>query len=450
MKPGGHSFRTAATLFLLVLLIYSVCPPFTSNDSYFVVPTALSLLRHGTTAVDEFVPGAPAQARYAVECVPEQGTAVAYGSPCPNGHWYNFYPVGVAVLALPVVAVLQVVTSAIGAAVPNLSASAGHPVLAAFFRGDLAGGNAVAQLAVAAIMGAASALLVFLSSARFLPWKQAAGLALLFAFGTSQFSVSSRNLFQHGPSVLMLCASLYLLLLAEDDRRVLRYAAVPLAFAFIVRPSNFIAVAALTAFVAVHHRKQIVPFLVWSLPVATPFFALNLITRHSLLPTYYHADAAGRMPFGSGFWMNLVSPSRGLLVFTPVVLFSAVGMVLAVRRRWCWPLAPYLIAIVVLHMFFIASYWAGHSYGPRYWSDMMPLFVFFLIPGLEYWRQMAGWARPAVASVFVVLAAWGVFVHARGATSVAAQQWNISPVNVDEARERVSDWNDPQFLRGLK
>ena len=62
-----------------------------SYDSYWTVATAISLVRHGTTQVDEFVDAAP---------------AVAYGLECPpgTGHCYNLYPLGTAVLAAPIVA----------------------------------------------------------------------------------------------------------------------------------------------------------------------------------------------------------------------------------------------------------------------------------------------------------------------------------------------------------
>jgi len=58
--------------------------------------------------------------------------------------------------------------------------------------------------------------------------------------------------------------------------------------------------------------------------------------------------------------------------------------------------------------------------------------------------------RRAIAAGFLALVAWGVLVHAHGATSIAANQWSALPVNVDEARWRVWDWSDPQFLRGLR
>ena len=60
--PGPRPHRaTGLWLFAGVLLVYSICPPFISYDSYWSVPTALSIMRHGSTAVDEFVASAPAE-----------------------------------------------------------------------------------------------------------------------------------------------------------------------------------------------------------------------------------------------------------------------------------------------------------------------------------------------------------------------------------------------------
>jgi hypothetical protein len=148
---------------------------------------------------------------------------------------------------------------------------------------------------------------------------------------------------------------------------------------------------------------------------------------------------------------NWISPSRGLLVFTPVFLFSLAEVYLSLRERWLFPLAPYFAVIIALHSVLIAQYWPGHTYGPRYFTDMAPFFVVFLVPAVDFWRKMPlGGERTALAAAFVAFAAWGVFVHARGATSTAAQQWNSVPVSVDGAKQRVWDWSDPQFLRGLR
>ena len=148
--------------------------------------------------------------------------------------------------------------------------------------------------------------------------------------------------------------------------------------------------------------------------------------------------------------MNLFSPSRGLFVFTPVFLVSVAGMAMALRRGWLGPLGRYLAAIVVVHTLVVVTIWPGHCFGPRYFADMTHMLMLFLIPVAVWWQQKGGWARVALAAGFVVLAGWGVMVNGRGATSIAVNQWSALPVNVDDARWRVWEWRDAQFLRGLR
>jgi hypothetical protein len=427
-----------------VLLVYLLTLPINSYDSYWTVPTALSILGHGSTAVDDYVAAAPAAAWYSVECVPPSGKAIAYrlANGCPGGHYYNVYPIGVPILALPVVLLLKIAMPKIVRLVhaPARLANS-HPVLAAFLAGDLYRGYGVVELVCAAIFATITVWLMFQIASMFVERRMALILAAIFAFGTSEWSIGSRSLLQHGPTLLMLTLTLYCLL-----RGWIALSALPLAFSFAVRPSNFIPVALLTLYVAIHHRAQLLRFLLWSLPVAIPFFAYNLATRHQLFPGYYNPSGYDYAPVWAGFAANMISPSRGLLIFTPIVLFSIAGMVLACRRRWCFPLAGYLIAIVAAHSLLIALfYWPGHCYGPRYYTDLTSLFIFFLLPIVPELR-----ARLPLAVAFSILAAWGIFVHGHGATSAAVHEWNMTPVNVDFAHWRVWDWSDPQFLRGLR
>ena len=450
--PGPRPHRlTGLWLFLAVLLVYSICPPFISYDSYWSVPTALSIIRHGSTAVDEFVPSAPADSHYALECVPAAGPSVPYGQAngCPGGHWYNLYPVGLPVLALPLILLLKIKAAFWGPLLPKTGPLFAQPVVAAFFSGDFVAGHSLVELWCASTFGAITVLLQYHIASRFLPRRQAVWLALLFAFGTSEWSVASRNLFPHGLTLLLLSAALYLALLARQEPSRIRLAGLALALAFTVRPSNAISAAVFTLYVAIHYRRHLAGFLLWALPAAVLFFAYNLVVKHSLIPLYVRLPLI-RDPALAGAAMHLFSPSRGLLVFTPIFLFSAAGMILAWRLRWCWPLAPYLVAIVVLHTALIVSIWPGHGYGPRYFADITHLLVLFLIPAILYWRAMRGPARTMAAGLFLLLAAWGVFAHCRGATSTAANQWSALPVSVDQAKWRVWDWSDPQFLRGLR
>ncbi|MEO8594723.1 MAG: glycosyltransferase family 39 protein [Candidatus Solibacter sp.] len=441
-------------LFAGVWLAYSVCPPFLSYDSYWTVATALQLMEHGTTQVDSLVASAPPQAEYGLECVPASGPAVvrSISAGCPDGHWYSNFPLGTAVLALPLLAVMKGAVLLAGRLVPHSGLFARAEV-AAFFAGDLLRGRPLAELWCASFFGALTVWLQYRLARLFLSPRAAMCFALLFAFGTTQFSLASRNLYPHGLTLLLLSAALLVLLEArtQEAARPLPYAfaGLLLAASFAVRPSNAISCLVLAAYVAVHHRDRLLSFLVGAAPVAALFFGYQLLVRHSLIPLYITAPKNSN-PFWEGLALNLVSPSRGLLIFTPLFVFSLAGMALALRRRWCAPLPAYLIAIVVLHTLLVTTIWPGHCYGPRYFADITHLLIFFLLPAILWWQASAAPARRALAAAFLALAGWGVFVHVHGSTSIAANQWSALPVNVDAARWRVWDWRDPQFLRGLR
>ena len=439
-------------LFAGVWLVYSVCPPFLSYDSYWTVATAVAILTHGATQVDAFVAAAPPQAEYGVECVPADRPAVvrSIAAGCPEGHWYSNFPLGTAVLSLPLMVMLKGLLAVVGPLAPHTGIFSRYEV-AAFFAGDLLGGRPLTELACASAIGAFTVWLQYRIGLLFLGRRGALCFALLFAFGTTEFSLASRNLYPHGLTLLLLSAVLYLLVksqLSPPGKGAYGLAGLLLAAAFTVRPSNAISCVLLAAYVAIHQRRHLARFLAGAIPVALLFFGYQLIVRHSLIPIYITLPKNSN-PFWEGMAMNLVSPSRGLFVFTPVFLFVPAGMVLAVRRRWCGSLTPYLLGIVLLHTPLIASLWPGHCYGPRYFADITHLLMFFLLPVILWWQGSAAPARGAWAAAFLVLAAWGVFVHTHGATSIAANQWSALPVNVDQARGRVWDWHDPQFLRGL-
>ena len=348
-------------IFLAAFGIYSVCPPFLSYDSYWTVPVALNILHHGRTDVDEFIAAAPRAARGSAECVPSGLPAVSHAdrAACFGGHVYNYFPLGVSILSLPVLFVLQTLAPVLSPLLPRSLPLFRNFAVASFVSGDLLHGYALAELWTASFFGALAVWVQYRTSLLFLSPRASTWLAALFAFGTAEWSVGTRSLGQHGISVLLLSTALYLLLRGFKEPRFLPFTAVPLALAFTVRPSNAISVVAVTAFIALHQRRYLPGFAAWSLPVAIPFLAYNILVRHSFLPLYYRTGPPFSSPW-PGLAMQLFSPSRGLLIFTPVFLFSAIGVRLAFRRRWIFPLTPYLATILAAHALVISLWWPGY------------------------------------------------------------------------------------------
>ena len=444
----------AAALFLFVFFAHGVSPSATSSDTHWVVPQMLSILRAGDTNLDEY-PELLRQHRYGgVDCVAPARGLVARDTEkgCPGAHYYVYYPLGTTLVSLPVFLAMDASLRVAGPPVSTLLGPRITPVIGAFFRRDYMGSYALVEMVIASFIVALATVFVFATAREFLPLRRAVLLALLFAFGTAAWSTASRALWQHGPYMLALAVALYLFVRAERNPALIPWTGVPVMFAYFIRPTGMVLVGAMAAYVFFHHRGRFVKWALAAAAVAAPFLVYYASIYGIPLPPYYThhnvlapvAGNAGR--FLSAFAGQGFSPSRGMFVFSPFLLFSVAGIVLAWRRRWQTPLAWYLAAVLLLHWVLISAFadWtAGFCFGPRYFSDVLPIFLFFLIPVAAAYRP--GATPPALVAGFAVCALFSVFVHFRGAADWDVQRWNGTDVNP----ARAWDWSDPQFLHGL-
>ncbi len=187
--------------------------------------------------------------------------------------------------------------------------------------------------------------------------------------------------------------------------------------------------------------------------VAVPFLLFNWRIYHSVLSPYYLPKRIGANPrFLQALAGNLISPARGLFVFSPVYVFSLWGIALKAKQRQLSSLDVALILIVVLHVLAVSSFphwWGGHSFGPRLLADMTPYLMYLLMPAVAHVTKPTGALSWAYVLSLALLAAFSFFVHYRGANDDATSDWNDQPLNVDREPARIWDWLDLQFLRGV-
>lgn len=416
----ANDLLLAGLVMLTTLIIYAKSPVCQSCDTRWTLHIAQSVIQEGDVDLDEYV---------------EQGLILSndYRVVQIGEHFYSYFPLGTPLLAVLPLALYRVASSVLGLGVGELSQ--------------------VFEMLVASSIVSICAAVIYGMGRLFLDRLWSCFLACVFAFCTSAWSTASRALWQHGPSMLMLSLTLYLMLLAEKRPRWIALSGLPLACAYVIRPTNSISVVCLSIFVLIRHKKRILGFLGVAMLVAIPFLALNSAIYRSILPPYF---LPGRIGTNTAFWeaiaANLVSPARGLFVYSPVFLASVAGVLLKVRGKELGKLDVALLAVLVLHLVAVSSFkhwWGGHSFGPRFFSDMVPYLTYWAGVAVAELLRPAGRARFAYAVCFALLAVASAFAHGRGATSSLTFDWNREPVNVDWEPSRNWDWRDAQLLRGF-
>jgi hypothetical protein len=148
-------------------------------------------------------------------------------------------------------------------------------------------------------------------------------------------------------------------------------------------------------------------------------------------------------PWQTPLWLGaaglLVSPSRGLLIFSPLFALSFAGAVLAFRRAALAPLRPLAVAAAVLMLiaFKWFDWWGGWTYGYRPIVDVAPLLALLLVPVVE-----AVLARRVGRALAALLLGWSVAVQLLGVYAYDGDGWNArAGRDIDRPRWRHRLWS---------
>lgn len=316
--------------------------------------------------------------------------------------------------------------------------------------------NFVAKL-TASLLTALMVVCAFLLAARRLPAWQAAILALGLGLGTNLWAGVSQTLWQL--ETALLCVSAAILLLETATPSVLQAIAAGalIGFAGWARPQLAPTVAVLMIGVVVRWRRRAAFAAIPVAALTALAIGINLTWfGHPLgaVPALEALHPAIHGVTGSFQWKPwisaaglLFSPSRGLLVFSPIVAIAIAGIPAARRAGWDAPLRWYLIAAIGQFAFYAVYkvWWAGHTYGPRYALDLLPVLVPLAIAGVPIV------ARSRVLTGVTLLAlVWSVAVAGAGAFVYPAEQWNTDPIDVDRHHERLWEWRDAQIARTFR
>jgi len=296
----------------------------------------------------------------------------------------------------------------------------------------------------ASTLTALSAALLFVVLRRLTTWRWALALAGVYGLGTSSWTISSQALWAHALSELCLVGLSAVLLSAAPSRTALAVAGLIAAVMVANRPQMIVFAAPALLFVWAHHRRQVLAFAALPAVIGALLIAYNHAIFHTLAGGYGDLRSFDG-PLLEGLAGLVVSPNRGLLVYTPIMIFGLWGAVQVWRVEapaWLRWMAVGLVLHVLVYGKF-REWWAGYTYGPRYFTDVLPALTIFLVYGLVPWCR--GRTTYALAAG---LALYGVAVQAIGVYA-ADDGWNREPVPLERRPSRVWDWSDLQIVRGL-
>lgn len=337
--------------------------------------------------------------RYYVVESPERGTYVSTFGPVPG---LTFLPLAAAVYAVdsgfPEKAILR------------LSAAKLH-----------------ASMLVAGI-----AVLLFLLALEYTTWRRSLLLAVAYGLGTGAWSVASQNLWQQTVNAFFLVLGAWAFVTGIDRPKRIVVAGLALGIAVASRSTSLLVLVAVGIYLALYHRRTLLPFVAGAVPGPLGLAAYNyyyfgnpLTLAQAIIGRGVALEKTGtedlwQTPLWEGAAGLLASPSRGLLVFSTFLAFSAWGVVRIWRDPRYRPLRPLtLAAVVVMGMqckWF--DWWGGWTYGYRPWLDMVPYLVLFLVPVIDdIWEgRVKRW-------VFVGALGWSIFAQGLGAFAYD-KMWN--------------------------
>ncbi len=259
-----------------------------------------------------------------------------------------------------------------------------------------------------------------------------------YALGSETWAISSQGLWQHGPAEFWLSMGLWAAsTLREDirhlDRRLLLVAGFAGGMTILCRYPDAVLLLPLVIWVA-FARRSALKFLV--VGAASPLAGLLVYNwRFFGSPFRVGYNAMGHLhhwftyPLWGGLAGNLFSPSKGGIVFDPLLLLFPFLIAAALRRGRFSGLDASLVMGPFLLLLLYAVYWkwpAGYCYGPRYMTDALP---YLALAGSTLWGKGISWAKAplsAVRFVFVPIAlSWSIGLQFLGGFAPGGA-WNLA------------------------
>ncbi|MDD2218084.1 MAG: glycosyltransferase family 39 protein [Eubacteriales bacterium] len=313
----------------------------------------------------------------------------------------------------------------------------------------------------ASFVTATAGIFVYLSLKELIQRRIALIGAIVFAFATDTWTISSQGLWQHGLVELLLSMSIYIIVVEEKTRSYKHIMILGILSGLFVfnRPADIILLTPILYYV-LNLRDRSIAYYLGSMVLSGGLFLFynvhyfgNIFGGYTILMQGFRIDPKNLISFAG----LLISPSRGIFIYSPVLIFSILGYMKSQKIKNNNLKKFFLFfGIAILPQTLIYScfnvWWAGWSYGPRFLTGILPALIIFL--GLYMndahinIRRRRRRRNMFIITIFSILLIWSIFAQIVGAFYYPNGNWDGNP-NVDQNPEKLWDLNDTQIKRSF-
>jgi hypothetical protein len=218
-----------------------------------------------------------------------------------------------------------------------------------------------------------------------------------------------------------------------------------LSWMYFVRPTGAIPVLFVGAYVLLYRGGEIVCLTVVGIGWLLAFIGYTLKVFGTIIPFYYGSQIWDLHTVPLGVYGDLLSPSRGLLIFSPT--FAVVSYWLIRYRRELRYMRLLVLSLLVFAALLLSvtahmDWWGGACYGPRYLTDALPWLVLLATLAIAAIPPPHRTLRNPSIAVAAFALALSIALNGLGALSWATERWNYT----GPYPAAMLDWSRPQFL----
>lgn len=428
-REQSHYFQETTIWLVLIcagvfLAAYSSPILTMPNDSTGTLLTAQAILQHGTIKLDAY---------RTLGSIPY---SLDYQFIEKGPHLYYYFPLGSSLYVLPFV---------------WLANRLGLDMA------DLASQNEVENL-LAALTVTLAFLLIYGICRQFTKRLSSLFLTGIFVFGSSIASTLTTSLWSINLALIFILLSL--LLLIYDHFKIMRLNSIVLGWAlfsaYLCRPSTAVFILIVFAYLLIRRRQQFTKVLLAFLTFVLGFILFSIFEYGQVLPDYYLPSRLKGGHFWVAVYGHLFSPSRGLIVYSPFLILTFIGIGFFFQRMARQPLFWFAALWFVGHLTLVARFphwWGGHGYGSRLFTEAFPAAILLsllvwqqIFERHQYAPRLTLLSKSSIVGLVTLFASVAIFINTfQGLYNFYPRLWNDMP-NIDHYPHYLFDWKYPQFL----